>query len=198
MFLRRSVWEVRWECHEWIDLGMKRCVSRPGKERLLASRADQRVLRWLGHVERLDESRMARWVLMAEVNGWRVLGKQRLGWMDGKNVAFASRGMTVEAARQCTNEMKEWRARVYMQMFSLEFCLTALCFQILSLYLLSEVSKFHQYSYNKCGTHKRVFSQNFSMAKVRMKQDIETEKKCEKRNVNMEAKRGGKKDFRTA
>ena len=85
-----------------------------------------------------------------------------------------------------------------MQMFSLEFCLTALCFEILSLYLLSEVSKFHQYGYNKCGTHTRVFSQNFSMAKVRMKQDIETEKKCEKRNVNMEAKRGGKKDFRTA
>ena len=36
-------------------------------ERELASRADQRVLRWFGHVERMDEYRMARRVLMAKV-----------------------------------------------------------------------------------------------------------------------------------
>ena len=40
---------------------------RAGIERELASRADQRVLRWFGHVERMDEYRMARRVLMAEV-----------------------------------------------------------------------------------------------------------------------------------
>ena len=34
-------------------------------KRVLASRADQRVLRWFGHVERMDEYRMARRVLMA-------------------------------------------------------------------------------------------------------------------------------------
>ena len=32
-------------------------------ERELASRADQRVLRWFGHTERMDENRMARRVL---------------------------------------------------------------------------------------------------------------------------------------
>ena len=45
---------------------------RVGIERELASRADQRVLRWFGHVERMDEYRMARKVLMAEVSGGRV------------------------------------------------------------------------------------------------------------------------------
>ena len=45
---------------------------RAGMERELASRADQRVLRWFGHVERMDEYRMARKVLMAEVSGGRV------------------------------------------------------------------------------------------------------------------------------
>ena len=40
--------------------------SRAGIERELASRADQRVLRWFGHVERTDEYRMARRVLMAQ------------------------------------------------------------------------------------------------------------------------------------
>ena len=44
-------------------------LRRAGIERELASRADQRVLRWFGHVERMDDYRMARRVLMAEVSG---------------------------------------------------------------------------------------------------------------------------------
>ena len=69
-----------------------------GIERELASRADQRVLRWVEHVERMDDYHMARRVLMAEVSGGWVRGKPRLGWMDGVKVAFGNRGMTVEAA----------------------------------------------------------------------------------------------------
>ena len=42
---------------------------RAGIERQLVSRADQRVLRWFGHVERMDDYRMARRVLIAEVSG---------------------------------------------------------------------------------------------------------------------------------
>ena len=45
---------------------------RAGIESELASRADQRVLRWFAHVERMDEYRMARRMLMAEVSGGRV------------------------------------------------------------------------------------------------------------------------------
>ena len=82
-----------------------------GIESELAIRADQRVLRWFGHVERMDDYRMARRVLMAEVGGGRVRGRPRLGWMDGVKVALGDRGMTVEAAPQCS---KEWRALVHM------------------------------------------------------------------------------------
>ena len=49
---------------------------------------------WLGftgHVERMDEYRMARRVLMAEVIGGRVRGRPRLGWMDGVKVALGNR-----------------------------------------------------------------------------------------------------------
>ena len=38
-------------------------------ERELVSRADRRVLRWFGHLERMDEYRMARRVLMVDVSG---------------------------------------------------------------------------------------------------------------------------------
>ena len=69
-----------------------------GIERELASRGDQRVLRWFGHVERMDEYRVARRVLMAEISEGRVRGRPRLGWMDGVEVAFGNRGMMGEAA----------------------------------------------------------------------------------------------------
>ena len=52
---------------------------RTGIKSELASRADQRVLRWFGHVERMDECRMARRELMAEVSVGRVRGRPRLG-----------------------------------------------------------------------------------------------------------------------
>ena len=87
---------------------------RAGIERELASRADQRVLRWFVHVERKNEYRMARRVLMDEVSGGRVRGRPRLGWMDGVKVSIGNRGMTVEAARQCAKDRKEWRALVHM------------------------------------------------------------------------------------
>ena len=67
-----------------------------------------------GYVERMDEYRMARRVLMAEENEGRVRGTQRFGWMNGVKVALGNRGMTVEAARQCAKYRKEWRALVYV------------------------------------------------------------------------------------
>ena len=87
---------------------------RAGIERELSSRADQRVLRWFGHVKRMDDYRMARRVLMAEVSGGRVRGRPRLSWMDGVKVALGNRGMTVKAVRQCAKVRKAWRALVHM------------------------------------------------------------------------------------
>ena len=58
---------------------------------------------------------MGRRALIADVSGGRVRGRPRLGWMDGVKMALGSRGMTVEAARQCAKDSKEWRARVHVK-----------------------------------------------------------------------------------
>ena len=50
-------------------------------ERELASRTDSRVLRWYGLVKIIDEYRMVRRELMAEVSGGRVRVRPRLGWI---------------------------------------------------------------------------------------------------------------------
>ena len=80
---------------------------RAGIERELASRADQRVLRWFRLTERMDEYRLVRMVLMTEVSGGLIRGRPRLGWMNGAKVALGNRGMTVEAVRQCVKDRKE-------------------------------------------------------------------------------------------
>ena len=66
-------------------VGNEEVLRRAGIERELASRADQRVLRWFGHVERMDDYRMAGRVLMAEVRGGRVRGGNEVmldGWCE--------------------------------------------------------------------------------------------------------------------
>ena len=80
---------------------------RTGIEMEFASNADQSVLRLFGHVERMDEHRLARRVLMAEVSAGRVRERPRLSWMDGVKMALGNRGMTVEAARQFATGQKE-------------------------------------------------------------------------------------------
>ena len=69
------------------EVRMRACI-----EREFANRTDQRVLRWFGHLERMDEYRMARRVLMDEVSGGRVRGSPWLGRMDGEKVALAAEG----------------------------------------------------------------------------------------------------------
>ena len=72
------------------------------------------MLRCFGHMERMDEYRMSRRVLisggiaplMAKIGEVWVRGRQRLGWMYGVMMAFCSREMTVEAARQSAKDRK--------------------------------------------------------------------------------------------
>ena len=47
-------------------------MRRAGIQKEFAIRADQRVLKRFGHVERMDENRTARRVLMAKVSGGRL------------------------------------------------------------------------------------------------------------------------------
>ena len=55
----------------------------------------------------MDDYRMARMVLMAEVSGGRVRGRPRLGGMDGVKVALCNRRITVEVARRERSERVE-------------------------------------------------------------------------------------------
>ena len=72
--------------------------TRTGVRRELAARVDMNLLRWFGHVERMDNERLLKKVMNAKVNGRSARGRPRFGWMDGVKRALNDRGMDVKEA----------------------------------------------------------------------------------------------------
>ena len=89
----------------------------------LASRADQRVLRLFGHMERMDEYRMS--------SPYRSTGKTLVrlhGWREGGSLDLDSRGMTMDAGK----DRKEWTAFLFYSTFSISYkILTIFCLLLL-------------------------------------------------------------------
>ena len=75
----------------------------------IEERVDARVLRWFGHMERMDGKRLAKKVWKAEVSGRRPRGRPKFGWMDGVKQALGRRDMSVEEARVRAMDRREWR-----------------------------------------------------------------------------------------
>ena len=75
----------------------------------LAERVDESVLRWFGHVERMDEGRLTKRVWRGEVDGSRVRGRPRYGWTDGVRRALRARSVSLEEARDRVRDRNEWR-----------------------------------------------------------------------------------------
>ena len=57
--------------------------------RELVARVDMKVLRWFGHVERMDNERLLKKVMNAKVDGRSARGRPRFGWMDGVKRALS-------------------------------------------------------------------------------------------------------------
>ena len=90
------------------------CVirERTGMNVDLSGRADKSVLRWFGHMERMEEVRLTKKVMNSRRSGNRARGRPRYRWSDGVKKALNDRGMTVDEARVCARERNEWRAIV--------------------------------------------------------------------------------------
>ena len=73
---------------------------------------DGNVLRWFGHVVRMDNERLTKRVWNAKVDGRNVRSRPRFGWMDGVKRALNDRGMNVIEANERARNRSEWRAIV--------------------------------------------------------------------------------------
>ena len=78
-------------------------------ERELSSGVDQRVLRWFGHVETMDEQRMA------TGGWWQKQVKASVGYTEVRFNGLGEGGnlMAMRAARQCANDMKQCAAQSF-------------------------------------------------------------------------------------
>ena len=83
--------------------------ERTGVRKKLAERVDTNVLRWFGHVERMEDGRLLKKVVKARVEGRGARGRPRTGWMDG--VKKALRGsMNVDEAKERARNRNVWRS----------------------------------------------------------------------------------------
>ena len=78
--------------------------ARTGVRRELAARVDVNVLRWFGHVERMDNERLLKKVMNAKVDGRSARGRPRFGWMDGVKRALNDRRMDISERARNRNE----------------------------------------------------------------------------------------------
>ena len=83
--------------------------ARTGVRRELAARVDMNVLRWFGHVERMDDERLLKKVMNAKVNGRSARGRPRFGWMDGVKRTLNDRALDVREASERARDRNEWR-----------------------------------------------------------------------------------------
>ena len=67
--------------------------ARTGVRRELAARVDMNVLRWFGHVEKMDNERLLKKVMNAKVDGRSARWRPRFGRMDGVKRALTDRKM---------------------------------------------------------------------------------------------------------
>ena len=83
--------------------------ARTGVRRELAARVDMNVLRWLGHVERMDNELLLKKVMNAKVDGGSARGRPRFGWMDGVKRALNDRRIDMMEASECARNRNEWQ-----------------------------------------------------------------------------------------
>ena len=78
----------------------------------LSKRAEQKGLRWFGHVERMDEGRMVKRITGSRTRGVRKRGKPRMTWGEGIRNSLRERGVEVEQGRVIARDRREWRRLV--------------------------------------------------------------------------------------
>ena len=82
---------------------------RYGLQRSLSERGEAAVLRWFGHVERMEGERLMKKIYRAEVEGNRGRGRPKRRWMDGVKGCLSDRGLSIPEAKECTKDGREWR-----------------------------------------------------------------------------------------
>ena len=70
-------------------------------------RIDEDVLRWFGHVERMENDRIAKRIYVGECAWFRLVGKPRKKWTDTMN-CLKKRGLDVRQTKKMVHDSNVW------------------------------------------------------------------------------------------
>ena len=73
---------------------------------------DEGVLRWSGHVERMENDRIAKRVYVGECAGSRSVGRPRKRWIDTVKECLKKRRLDVRQARRMVHDRSVWQGLV--------------------------------------------------------------------------------------
>ena len=83
----------------WDRLRNEEIRRRTGVLLELSKRAEQKGLRWFGHVERMDEGRTVKRITGSRARGVRKVGRPRMTWGEGIRNSLKGRGVEEEQGR---------------------------------------------------------------------------------------------------
>jgi hypothetical protein len=80
-----------------------------GIEKGVIERISECILRWFGHVERMEEYRLVKKIYSSECVGIRTVGRPKMRWIDSVKRCLTDRGMSLSEARRMVHNREDWR-----------------------------------------------------------------------------------------
>ena len=83
-----------------------------GVEKGVLERISESILRWFGHMERMDESRLVKRVYRGECVGYRGRGRPKNKWIGSVKFCLEERNLDLVRASGLVHNRNEWRGIV--------------------------------------------------------------------------------------
>ena len=80
-----------------------------GVEREMNERINESLLRWFGHMERMDESRLVKRMHSSECEGSKPVGRPKKRWIESVTKCLRERNVDLEEARGMVSNRNVWR-----------------------------------------------------------------------------------------
>jgi len=84
-----------------------------GVKKGVNERINESMLRWFGHVERMNESRLVKRMYSGECVGNRPAGRPKRKWIESVNECLKERNVSLAEARIKVHDRREWRGFVW-------------------------------------------------------------------------------------
>src|SRR5678815_3266590 len=83
-----------------------------GVKKGVNERISESTLRWFGHVERIDDSRLVKRIFSGEYAGSRPVGRQKKKWIESVKECRKERNVSLAEARRKVHNMSKYRSFV--------------------------------------------------------------------------------------